>query len=447
MTSLRTDLGLADADAGRGIIAVMHFRIAFVALLAAFTAASSLGAPNIVLFFADDLGYGDLSVNGNPNIRTENLDRLAAEGLRMTSFYSAPSCVPARTQLMLGRYPSRVNLGRTSVGGSGGIPDDETTLAQALKSLGYRTAMVGKWHLGYQQEKYLPVGKGFDQWFGLPYSNDMLPPWVQTDVPLRLYRNAERIEQPVDQDELTVSYTENAVEFISNQGDDPFFLYLAYNMPHLPIHTAKRFQGRSRAGLFGDVIETIDWSVGEVLRALYEARKVDDTIVVFTSDNGPWLNLPARMLAGGVEPWHAGSPGPFRGAKHTTYEGGVRMPAIVRWPNRIPAESVTAEMAATLDLYSTLTQAAGGDDPKRDGFDLMPLWTGATDKSPRHEFLYHRGRDIQGIRVDNWKLRTVDGDELFDLELDPSERYNRAEAFPRVVADLKGRIKSFQESL
>jgi arylsulfatase A len=429
------------------IMAVMHFQFAVVALLACFSAVSSPGAPNIVLFFADDLGYGDLSVNGNPNIRTENLDRMAAEGLRMTSFYSAPSCVPARTQLMLGRYPSRVDLGGTSVGGTGGIPDDEITLAQALKSLGYRTAMVGKWHLGYQQKKYLPVGKGFDQWFGLPYSNDMQPPWVRTDIPLRLYRNAERIEQPVDQDELTVPYTENAVDFIKNQGDDPFFLYMAYNMPHLPIHTAKRFQGRSRAGLLGDVIETIDWSVGEVLRALYEAHKVDDTIVVFTSDNGPWLNLPARMLAGGVEPWHAGSPGPFRGAKHTTYEGGVRMPAIVRWPNHIPAGSVSAEMAATLDLYSTLIQAAGGDDPKRDGFDLMPLWTGASKKSPRNEFLYHRGREIQAIRLGNWKLRTVDGDELFDLELDPSERYNRAEAFPDVVADLKGRIENFQDSL
>jgi len=348
---------------------------------------------------------------------------------------------------MLGRYPSRVNLGGTSVGGSGGIPDDEITLAQALKSLGYRTAMVGKWHLGYQQKKYLPVGKGFDQWFGLPYSNDMQPPWVRTDIPLRLYRNAEPIEQPVDQDELTVPYTENAVDFIKNQGEDPFFLYMAYNMPHLPIHTTKRFQGRSRAGLLGDVIETIDWSVGEVLRALYEAHKVDDTIVVFTSDNGPWLNLPARMLAGGVEPWHAGSPGPFRGAKHTTYEGGVRMPAIVRWPNHIPAGNVSAEMAATLDLYSTLIQAAGGDDPKRDGFDLMPLWTGASKKSPRNEFLYHRGSEIQAIRLGNWKLRTVDGDELFDLELDPSERYNRAEAFPDVVADLKGRIENFQDSL
>ena len=404
-------------------------------------------APNIVLLFADDMGYGDLGVNGNPTIRTENLDRLAAQGLRMTSFYSAPSCVPARTQLLLGRYPSRVALGGTSAGGSGGIPDGETTLAQALRAVGYRTAMVGKWHLGYAQKKYLPTGRGFDQWFGLPYSNDMQPPWVRTDVPLWLYRNAERIEHPVDQDRLTVRYTENAADFISRQGAAPFFLYLAYSMPHLPLHTADGFRGRSRAGLYGDVIETIDWSVGEIARALYEARKTADTIVIFTSDNGPWLNLPPRMLAGGVEPWHAGSPGPFRGAKHTTYEGGVRVPMLVRWPGKIPAGGVSAEMASTLDLYSTLAQAGGAADPERDGYDLMPLWTGAARKSPRNEFVYHRGRQIQGIRAGNWKLRTADGDELFDLEIDPSERYNRAQDFPQIVADLKARLQRYADSL
>lgn len=408
---------------------------------------AALAKPNIVLLFADDLGYGDLSVNGNPTIRTENLDRLAAQGLRMTSFYSAPSCVPARIQLMLGRYPSRVALGGTSSGGTGGIPDDEVTLAQALQAVGYRTAMAGKWHLGYARTKYLPVGKGFDRWFGLPYSNDMQPPWVQTDVPLRLYRDAARIAGAVDQDRLTVRYTENAVEFIEQQDDDPFFLYVAYSMPHLPIHTAERFRGQSRGGLYGDVIETIDWSVGEILRALYEARKVENTIVIFTSDNGPWLNLPARMLAGGVEPWHAGSPGPFRGAKHTTYEGGVRMPMLVRLPGTIAAGSVSAEMAATLDLYSTLIRAGGGADPERDGYDLMPLWSGAAKKSPRNEFLYHRGREIQGIRVGNWKLRTVDGAELFDLEIDPSERYNRAPEFPAVVADLEARIERYKANL
>ncbi len=302
-------------------MSLMSCSFASCALLTYFAAGAAFAAPNIVLLFADDLGYGDLGVNGNPTIRTENIDRMAAQGLRMTSFYSAPSCVPARTQLLLGRYPSRVALGGTGAGGSGGIPDDETTLAQALRTVGYRTAMAGKWHLGYAREEYLPTGRGFGQWFGLPYSNDMQPPWVKTDVPLWLYRDAQRIEHPVDQDRLTARYTQNAVEFIERQDSTPFFLYLAYSMPHLPLHTADNFRGRSRGGLYGDVIETIDWSVGEIMRTLYETRKITDSIVVFTSDNGPWLNLPPRMLAGGVEPWHAGSPGPFRGAKHTTYEG------------------------------------------------------------------------------------------------------------------------------
>ncbi|MCY4597103.1 MAG: sulfatase-like hydrolase/transferase, partial [Bryobacterales bacterium] len=316
-------------------------------------------APNIVLMFADDLGYGDLGSYGNPTIRTPNLDSLAAEGLRMTSFYSAPSCVPARTQLLLGRYPSRTAVGRTSVGGDGGIPSDLTTLAQGLRSAGYRTAMAGKWHLGYAREEYLPVGKGFDEWFGLPYSNDMIKPWVQTDEPLWLYRNAEKVEHPVDQDQLTIRYTDEVVKFIREESGEPFFVYLAYSMPHLPLRTAGVFRGTSRAGLYGDVIEAIDWSAGEILRALGESGKREDTIVIFTSDNGPWLNLPGRMLSGGVRPWHAGSPGPLRGAKHTTYEGGVRVPFIVRWPGRVPAGSVSAEMGATLDIYQTLLSVGG----------------------------------------------------------------------------------------
>ena len=218
---------------------------------------------------------------------------------------------------------------------------------------------------------------------------------------------------------------------------------------HLPIHTAKKFRGRSRGGLYGDVIETIDWSAGEILRALYETEKRNDTIVVFTSDNGPWLNLPARMLAGGVERWHAGSPGPLRGAKHTTYEGGVRMPCIVRWPGKILAGSVSAEMAATLDLYATFIKAASGAMPPHpiDSHDLMPLWMGKTSDSPRTEFVYHRGREQQAIRVGKWKLRIQDGDELFDLDVDPAERYNRAEEFPETVARLRTRLTQFRDSL
>ena len=405
----------------------------------------SAAGPNIVLLFADDLGYGDLGVFGNPTIRTPELDRLASEGLRMTSFYSAPSCVPARVQLLLGRYPSRAAVGRTSVGGDGGIPADLTTLAQGLRAAGYRTAMAGKWHLGYVREEFLPVGKGFDRWFGLPYSNDMVKPWVQTDEPLWLYRGAKRVDHPVDQDQLTMLYTAEVLDVIREESERPFFAYLAYSMPHLPLRTAGRFRGKSRAGLYGDVIEAIDWSAGQILRALDEAGKGRDTIVIFTSDNGPWLNLPDRMLSGGVRPWHAGSPGPLRGAKHTTYEGGVRVPLIVRWPGTVRAGSVTAEIGATMDIYATLLKAAGAEVPDgSDGHDLAELWAGRTGQSPRREFVYHRGSGAQGIRVGPWKLRTADGDELFHLDFDHSERYNVAEEHPEIAAELRRRLAEFE---
>ena len=417
----------------------------FLPVFAILTCSVALSAaPNIVLLFADDLGYGDLGVYGNPTIRTPNLDRLASEGLRMTSFYSAPSCVPARIQLLLGRYPSRVSVSRTSVGGDGGIPSDLTTLAQGLRSAGYRTAMAGKWHLGYAREEYLPVGRGFDRWFGLPYSNDMIKPWVQTDEPLWLYRNADRVEHPVDQDQLTMRYTAEVEEVIREESDKPFFAYLAYSMPHLPLRTAGRFRGTSRAGLYGDVIEAIDWSAGRIMKALDETGKRDDTILIFTSDNGPWLNLPARMLSGGVLPWHAGSPGPLRGAKHTTYEGGVRVPFIVRWPDTVPAGTVTAEIGATVDVYATLLAAAGTGVDGTDGLDLAPLWSGRTAESPRREYLYHRGSAVQAVRVGPWKLRTIDGLELFQLDLDHSERYNVADEHPAIVAELQDRISRFE---
>jgi arylsulfatase A-like enzyme len=394
--------------------------------------------PNIVVLFADDLGYGDLASFGHPTIRTPNLDQLAAEGMRLTSFYSAPWCVPARLQLMTGRYSGRVDVGRTGVDGDGSIPESETTMAQALSAVGYRTGMVGKWHLGYAQEEYLPVGKGFDSWFGLPYSNDMRRPWVDTDEPLWLYDNTTKFEHPVDQDTLTTRYTERAVNFIEQGDGQPFFLYAAYSMPHLPVHTTEEFQGRSRAGLYGDVIETIDWSVGQIVAAIEETGQADNTIIVFTSDNGPWLNLPSRMLQDEVEPWHTGSPGPLRGAKATTYEGGVRVPFIVRWPARIEPGRVSADIVSTVDLLPTFLAASGTDLPHQplDGLDLTPFLSGASEQSPRDDFYYFYNRRLEGVRSGPWKLRTLDGIELFNLELDPSERYNRAEDRPEVVKEL-----------
>jgi arylsulfatase A-like enzyme len=400
--------------------------------------------PNIVMLFADDVGWGDLGCFGHPTVQTPHLDRMADEGMRLTSFYSAPWCVPARIQLMTGRYPPRTGIRGTSVGGKGGIPDREVTLAEALKAAGYRTGMMGKWHLGYARDEYLPTGQGFDYYFGLPYSNDMRKPWVNTDVPLCLYENTKKVEHPVNQDTLTTRYTEHAVDFIRKNKDGPFFLYLAYSMAHLPIHTTETFRGTSRAGLYGDVMATIDWSAGRILSTLKDLGLDENTIVCFTSDNGPWLNLPKRMLQEGNKPWHQGTPGPLRGSKGGTYEGGIREPTIVRWPGRIPPNRDSSDMASLLDLYATFVKLGGGDLPDHpvDGHDLMPWLEGKTDRSPRKEFFYVLHNRIEAVRDAEWKLRTRDGVELFNLQSDPSERYNRAEEKPEIVERLRKRMEA-----
>lgn len=411
------------------------------------------GPPNIVLLFTDDMGYGDLSSYGHPLIETPEIDRLAGEGVRFTSFVTGSWCVPSRTQLITGRYMPRVNFGgATGANGDGGLPDSELTLAEALKEAGYRTGMAGKWHLGHVEDAYLPPNQGFDSWLGLPYSNDYRRPWVQTDVPLGMYRGTEMIEHPLNQDTLTTRYTEEAVRFIEDSagGDEPFFFYLAYNMPHLPIHTVERFRGQSKAGLYGDVIETIDWSVGRVLKTLDEQGLADNTIVVFLSDNGPWLNLPDRMLQEGNQPWHAGSPGPLRGAKATTYEGGARVPAMIRWPGRIPGKRVVADLAAAPDLYATLIAAAGGNLPEHpvDGHNLMPALTGESDAWPRERYYYFLWNRLEALREGDWKLRVAgDEPELFHLADDVSERYNRAGDEPERVERLYGRMREMAEEV
>ncbi len=424
------------------------------------SAATAADQPNIVVLFADDLGYGDLSSYGHPTIRTPNIDRLAGEGLRLTSFYSAPACVQARIRLLTGRYPIRTEIRGTSVDGKGGIPEGELTLPEALRSAGYKTGMVGKWHLGYAESRFLPTGQGFDSWLGLPYSNDMIKPWVQTDEPLWLYDDTERVEHPVDQDTLTTRYTERAVRFIRESRNGPFFLYFAYSMPHLPLHTADRFRGHSRGGLYGDVIETIDWSVGEVLETLEQLGLADNTIVIFTSDNGPWQNPPDRMLQKGNLRTHAGSTGLLRGSKATTYEGGVRVPCIVRWPGAVPAGRVSAEMAATTDLFVTLVQAAGAKLPEHtvDGFDLRPFFAADDEASPRQEQLYFWRGQVVGLRAGKWKLHSnshvragwwkgEDAIELFDLDADPAESVNLAGDEPSVLRRLKLRAQVVAEEL
>ncbi|HLV00884.1 MAG TPA: sulfatase-like hydrolase/transferase, partial [Acidobacteriota bacterium] len=330
-------------------------------------AAIARGAPpNVVLFLVDDLGYGDLSSYGHPTIKTPNIDGIGERGIRLTSYYAAaPSCSPSRAALLTGRYPLRVGLPRvlgpeTTLG----IPAAELTLAEALKEKGYRTAAIGKWHVGHAKPEFLPTGQGFDSYFGLLYSNDMIRPWVNTDRPLELWRNDRPIEHPVDQTQLTVRYTEEAQKFIRSSEGNPFFLYLPYSMVHVPIHAAPQFRDKSRAGPYGDVVEAIDWSVGQVLKTLHEVGVVDNTLVVFTSDNGPWQNMPDRMFQGNViKPWHAGSAGPLRGYKATTYEGGVRVPAIIQWPSRIEGGRASADIVTAMDLYVTILKAAGAAVP------------------------------------------------------------------------------------
>ncbi len=408
----------------------------FMQLAAALPAAAAAPAtrpPNIIMLFADDMGYGDLGCYGHPTLRTPNIDRMAEEGTRFTSFYAAaPVCTPSRVGLLTGRYPVRAgqpnNLGPDS---KGGLPLSEVLIPQVLKTRGYKTKAIGKWHIGHQPKEHLPTSRGFDSYLGLLYSNDMIPPWVKTNRPLQLYRDTEPVETVTDQSNLTEIYTAEAVKFIRSARGGPFFLYLPYAMPHLPVSAPQRMRGRSRAGLYGDVIETLDWSAGEILRTVKGLGLDSNTMVVFATDNGPWHNLPQRMLQKGVEPWHTGTKNLLRGAKGTTYEGGQRVPGIVRWPGVVRPRQVAMDMASTLDLFPTFARAAGAEMPKDrvyDGFDLMPVLRGQ-GPSPRNTFHYFRGRTLEAIREGSWKYRFAkDGGEarpeLFNVDWDPAEQYN-----------------------
>ncbi|MEM7453314.1 MAG: sulfatase [Planctomycetota bacterium] len=407
--------------------------------------------PNVVILFADDMGYGDAACYGHPRIRTPNIDGLARDGMRLTSFVTGSWCVPSRTQLITGRYIPRVNFnGSTGSDGKGGLPDSEWTLAEALKDAGYDTHMVGKWHLGYKEKRFLPVNQGFDTWFGLPYSNDYMKPWVQTDEPLGLYRGEEMVEHPFEQDPLTTRYTEEAVRLIDESDtDSPFLLYMAYAMPHLPLAVSEERRGSSDFGLYGDVIEELDWSVGRILGALEEKGVADNTLVFFASDNGPWMDMPPRMQQAGNELWHAGSPGPLRGWKGTTYEGGPRVPAIIRWPGNVDAAQVSSGLVGMPDIYRTVLSVAGATLPDHplDGYDLTPFLKGESSSSPREEYFYFRG-PLHAVRVGEWKLRTAgDEIELFHMESDPFERYNRAEDHPEIVERLYATMREMAEEV
>ena len=420
----------------------------------AWVSSQSPALPNIVLIIADDLGWGDLGVYGHPTIRTPRLDALAAEGTRLTSFYVAsPSCSPSRAAFLTGRYPIRTGVnGALGPDATSGLRPAEITLAEALKPAGYRTALVGKWHLG-TQAGMLPVDQGFDRYFGLLYSNDMIRPWVQTDRPLHLYRDRTPIVQPVDQTTLTDRYTEEAIAFVRASRGEPFLLVLTHSMPHVPLAVADRFRGRSAAGLYGDVIESLDWSTGAILDSLQDEGLRDNTIVIFTSDNGPWAEMPPRMFSGDtIKPWDAGSAGPFRGSKASTWEGGMREPFIVRWPGHVPAGRTSDAFLTALDVFPTLLKLAGvalPTDRPVDGFDVMATLAGTAD-SPRREFFYLNNGNLEGVRRDRWKLRVVRSapkvpavPQLFDLVSDPYERFDAAARQPELVEQLAARMRAF----
>lgn len=430
--------------------------------------------PNFVVIFADDLGYGDLGCYGHPTIATPNLDRMAAEGQRWTDFYSAACvCTPSRAALLTGRLPIRSGMCDDTrrvlfPESAGGLPPEEITMAEALKELGYATACIGKWHLGHLPQ-YLPTSQGFDSYFGIPYSNDMdrvkdspqgraafwNPKPEYWNVPLM--RNEAIIERPADQTTITRRYTEEAIRFIRASRAKPFYCYLAHNLPHVPLFASEEFQGRSRRGLFGDVVEEIDSGVGRILQTLRDLQLDGRTLVVFTSDNGPWL----------IFNQHGGSAGPLRDGKGSTWDGGMREPALFWWPGVIQP-GVVREMGSTMDLFPTCIKLAGGQVPTDrviDGVDISPALLGPVRSrqngpSPRRTMFFYRGTKLYALRHGPFKAHFItqpgygagkaekhDPPLLYHLGHDPGERFNVAADHPEVLAEIRKIAQLHQEQM
>ena len=425
-------------------------------------ASAAAERPNIVIIVADDLGYGDLGCYGHPSIRTPHLDRMAAEGLRFTQFYAGQSyCTPSRAALLTGRLAVRTGLaGRAGPGfhvlypkDKGGLPTNEITIARALKKTSYATACIGKWHLGHSPE-FLPASHGFDYFFGLPYSNDMdavnpkirdadsdglQPDFQNFNVPLM--QNGIVIERPADQTTLTRRYTEEAIRFIANNKSRPFFLYLPHTFPHVPLFASKEFKGKSSRDLYGDTVEELDWSVGEILETLRKEKLEENTFVFFTSDNGPWLQKKGN----------GGTAGLLRDGKGSTWEGGYRVPGIARWPGRIKP-GVTGEMASAMDLFNTCLKLGGAEIPANrplDGFDMSPILF-RNGKGSRNIHFYYLGDEPFAVRKGAFKAHFVIHEAyskkepvqqnpplLYNLLQDPAERYNVAVDHPDIVTELR----------
>ena len=421
--------------------------------------------PNFIIILADDMGYGDMGAFGNPTIKTPNLDNMAHQGQRWTNFYvAAPVSTPSRAGLLTGRLPVRTGMCSEKKrvifpDSKGGLQASEITIASALKTQGYATACIGKWHLGTYLPQFSPNAHGFDYYFGIPYSNDMdridgpddrealtKPKIDYFNVPLM--RNSEIIERPADQTTITKRYTQEAVNFIKQNKEKPFFLYLAHSMPHVPLFRSKEFENISLRGIYGDVIEELDWSVGEILSALKENGLDENTFVIFTSDNGPWL----------IFNEFGGSAGLLKGGKGGTNEGGMREPTIFWWPGKIKS-GVVMDMATTMDILPTFCSLAGAHLPNDriyDGFDISSVIFG-TGPDPRDVVFYYRDTQVYAIRKGAYKahfitqpaygsdIKTIqDPPLLYNLNVDPSEKYNIAEKHPKVIAEIK---KILQEHL
>lgn len=430
--------------------------------------------PNVVVIFMDDMGYGDLTCYGAPSgYRTPNIDRLAASGLRFTHFYAAQAVSTAsRAGLLTGCYPNRIGLtGAINHTARHGINESEMTIAELLKQKGYATGMVGKWHLGHLKP-FLPLQNGFDDFLGLPYSNDMWParydgydydpskrdpskPDPYPPLPLiDCNDTVGYMKTPADQDQLTTRYTERAISFIRKNRNVPFFFYFAHSMVHTPLAVSTKFQGKSNQGKFGDVMMEVDWSVGEIMKTLEEMNIASNTLVIFTSDNGPWLNFGS----------HAGNTGGLREGKGVSFEGGQRVPCIMRWPAVISAGTVTGQLAATLDILPTLASITGTSIPvhKIDGVDISRILKGDFECEPRKNFYYYYNRNsLEAVRVGTWKLvlphpyrsyigvlprddgkpgpygNALAGYSLYDLRRDPGEQYDVKEMYPAKVKEIE----------
>jgi arylsulfatase len=429
--------------------------------------------PNIVLILMDDMGYGDIGRTGANQYETPNLNRLAAQGMQFTWYYCPQAvCSASRAGLLTGCYPNRIGIsGALMPWATVGINPEETTIAEMLKTKGYHTGIIGKWHLGHHRE-FLPLQNGFDEYYGLPYSNDMWP--VDFDgVPMRLKdTTSSKMKYPDlpliegndkvgevntlgDQDKLTAEYTRRAVMFIQAHKKEPFFLYLPHSMVHIPLGVSDKFRGKSRQGLYGDVMMEVDWSIGEVLKTLSENGLEKNTLVIFTSDNGPWLNFGN----------HAGTTGGLREGKGTSWEGGQRVPCIMRWPGVIPPGEICNQLASSIDILPTLADITGAKLPslKIDGISILPLLLGEKSAAPRHEFLYYYEQNsLEAVQRDFWKLvlphksrtyremkpgvggwpgptgtETISEPQLYDLRRDPGEWYDVSKYYPDKVRELE----------